>query len=146
MVFHEMPDKLDAPALCFLEEHRAMRLSTASLGRVTWVALLVSACGCLYQVQTRIRETGPIVDTAQLGRVEPGKTTREQLIKMFGTPTSVQNEPDGAEVLQYLTTRRTTTDKTLLGVFSSHKESTGATTVFFDVRDGIVQRAWQREM
>ena len=106
---------------------------------------IVCLAGCIYQKSVLIRETGPMIDSAQLGLVEPGRTTRQQLVDMFGPPTKAQKAPDGSETLEYVLVRRTTTSESIFMVFSSDKKETGGRVVSFEIRNGVLQRFWQKE-
>ncbi len=56
--------------------------------------------------------TGQNFDTASIQKIQNGKTTRDQLIGMFGRPDSDSSYPDGQRVMMWKYSKARTLDTT----------------------------------
>ena len=103
-------------------------------------ALLATAqsAGCL-SVKVTEEKQGPVIEARHLQTVLRGITTRQQLIEMFGEPTSTSQAQDGTEVLHYVGASRTTTRKKLSPLYSASRTQTIHVHTFFVIKDGTVQ-------
>lgn len=106
------------------------------------VALALGGSGCFYYSRQEVRTEGRKLTPEMLGRVEPGETTREDLVRMFGPPDRVSQPEPGREVLTYAYERRTQADRAIFLLMRSEKRLTEVKEYKFALEDGTVVRTW----
>lgn len=97
--------------------------------------VLLAAFGC---AATAVKSEGTRLDRESLKNVEPGVTTRDSLLNLFGAPAESSTE-DGEETLRYVFSEEKT--PTYLGGVIEARVSarTATTTLEFTLKDGIVK-------
>jgi hypothetical protein len=105
------------------------------------VAVLFSGC----VVSTKDEQfTG--IDKSELGQIECGRTTKDELIDTFGEPTEQGIDSSGAEILRYQCIKKKDNAFVMFPppiVITDDKEVEHV--VAFEIRDGIVQRHWREQ-
>ena len=82
---------------------------------------------------------------ATLKQVKPGETTKEWLIAMFGKPTTEQGVAEGVEILGYEAVRKAKGQVTIFLLLHTNIDEEKRTTVYFELKDGIVQKHWKTQ-
>lgn len=116
----------------------------ASVGMIAVLAGGMSVMsGCLVSSSSHTRFSGSYVGPATYEQIKVGETKKEWVLAVMGTPTSTVALEDGTEVWKwaYEKKRRSSGGVFLLAGGSSSTETVGATYV--EMKDGIVQKAWQ---
>ena len=108
------------------------------------LSAVVLATGCLYGRDYSVNTTGAVVEPGRLALIEPGKTTREDLVYLIGPPSSTRKKDDG-EILTYKAQRRESLDTGMFLLFKSSSKTTTITEYIFKIKDGIVQKYWRTE-
>ena len=111
--------------------------------RLMIFALVLLCAGCI-TVCSRIQKdssTGP--NQALLQQVRPGNTTKEWVIKIFGKPSTETKLSGGKEILKYQYTKEKRSDVRFLFFFNSHSKKESTADVYFELKDGIVQKYWR---
>jgi len=87
--------------------------------------------------------SGTEVREAELAKIVKGKTTKGELVRLLGPPTSASTKGDGTELLIYRHSVQKISNPLLVvpivGAFSSFKRETQARAVIFTVRNGVVE-------
>ena len=107
-----------------------------SLG-VTSVLLI----GCV-ATQSNVHYSG--VENSQLRQIEPGRTTKDQLLAIVGEPTEESMTEDGSEIFRYKCIEKKDNRFAMFPppiAIEDKKEIEH--TVVFKFKDGIVQRYWK---
>jgi hypothetical protein len=112
------------------------------------IALLMSLAvtsillaGCV-ATQSDVHYSG--VENSQLRQIEPGRTTRDQLLAIVGEPTEESMTEDGSEILRYRCIEKKDNRFAMFPppiAIEDKKEIEH--TVVFKLKDGIVQRYWK---
>jgi len=116
------------------------------MGRVArplLVALAVAAAlsaGCLVSRTLRVHTEGKKLSDTDLAMLQEGKTTREQVEGMFGTPTKVLTPAPGREVLLYVYKSEEQSDVGVFLVYKSVRNTTQVITYRFEFADGVLTR------
>ncbi|RMH25951.1 MAG: hypothetical protein D6693_08100 [Planctomycetota bacterium] len=87
---------------------------------------------------------GPNIGDRTLAQIEPGETTRAWILAVLGEPTE-RSTVDGAgdvEVWKWVRRKMTTTRGSAL-VVSSKSRTEEVRTVYVELTDGVVTRAWR---
>lgn len=88
---------------------------------------------------------GPNIGDRTLAEVEPGVTTRAWILAVLGEPTEravVAGEDGDAEIWKWVRRKLTTTRGSAF-VVSSRSRSEEVRTVYVELKDGVVTRAWR---
>ena len=112
-------------------------------GRLLTSVWVLLCAGCI-TICSRVQEdssTGP--NQVSVQQVQPGKTTKEWVIKTFGKPPTETKLSDGTEILKYQYTKKTRSDVDFLFLFDSHTKRESTTNVYFEIKDGVVQKYWR---
>jgi outer membrane protein assembly factor BamE (lipoprotein component of BamABCDE complex) len=106
-------------------------------------AAFAATPGCLVVSKSNTRYSGHYVSPSRLDRIEPGRTTADEVLEELGEPMSRTEHTDGSEVWRYEYTKTTSNHGAVFLIFagSSRKEASGEVQV--TVKDGVVQRVWQ---
>ena len=114
---------------------------------VACIAVVQVGCCCVFSPGCDERlVTGTPVPDGVLKRVVPGKTTKWWLLRFIGKPHSVEQHPDGVEVLTYEYTLTSEDRLSLFGADVRRSERVERTRLFFELRDGVVRRHWQERV
>jgi len=98
----------------------------------------VLAVGCIV-CNNDVHYSG--VEDSKLREIEPGQTTRDQLIETLGEPTEQYADEEGNEILRYKCTKRTEKEFVMIPpVIVTEENRTSEHMVAFEVRNGIVRR------
>ncbi|MHC4425318.1 MAG: hypothetical protein ACYSYV_04380 [Planctomycetota bacterium] len=108
---------------------------------VSLLAVSVLVVGCVV-CQTDEHYTG--IENEALEQVEPGQTTKDELVERFGEPTEQLLTDEGTEILRYKCVRTKDNQFVLFPppIVITDDEAVEH-TVAFELRDGIVQRYWK---
>ncbi|HMN97706.1 MAG TPA: hypothetical protein PKC43_14655 [Phycisphaerales bacterium] len=90
-------------------------------------------------------ESGIMITTATLDQVEPNRTTGDWLIATLGEPTAkvdVEGQP-GVQVWRYDYRRVERSAGAVFLIFGGASKVETQSRAFFELRDGIVTRAWR---
>jgi len=126
-----------------MEEPLMRRVRSRAL-IVGCLAVVQVGCCCVFSPGCKERlVTGTSVPEGMLRRVVPGKTTKWWLLRFIGKPHSIEQHPDGTEVLTYEYALKTEDRLSLHGADVRRAERVARTRLFFELRDDVVQRFWQ---
>lgn len=78
-----------------------------------------------------------------LRQIRPGETTRVWVVETLGTPTSRTQLDDGAEILRYEYVRETRNKVGCLFIIDIDHSTVSEENLYFEIRDGIVERYWR---
>jgi len=109
-----------------------------------FVSLVVTAVllvGCVIS-DSDVYYTG-IADDA-LKQVQCGKTTRDQLVAMFGEPSEQRVTDEGNEIVSYKCARKEDKSVIVFPIVIVDDDKETEYTVSFELKDGIVQRYWKK--
>ncbi len=108
--------------------------------------MVFSTNGCVASCHERTDLSGTLITDASLQQVVAGETTREWLIAAFGEPTRTEHLSDGTELVHYTYSESTHGSLAVLMLFYATSEKSGRqAVVYFEVKDGVVQRYWMEE-
>lgn len=116
------------------------------MNRTIITACLLAACclpvgGCLLATSNSTYETGRLVSSNTLSRVEVGKTTESWLIGTLGEPSSrstVSEANPRVEILRYDYTKREESGGALFLIFAGSSTRSTTNSTWFEVTDGVV--------
>jgi hypothetical protein len=74
--------------------------------------------------------------------IEPGVTTKEWVVDIFGPPDREKRYQDGEELLVYENTKHTSSHFSLFLLFNSNTSEDSKETVSFKIKDGVVMKYW----
>jgi len=86
---------------------------------------------------------GPPIGDATLAQIQPGETSKAWVISLLGQPSSVAQMPDGTEVLKYAYRKEKKGCFTLFPIVFLNGAKVEQTTVYIEMKDGIVTRRWR---
>lgn len=118
-----------------------------SLVRLVSAGFLLAAtlplAGCLVSSSSKETMTGTFVGQSTFSEIEPGTTTEKWLLSALGEPTTRACMDDGTQLWKWAYKKDQASSGSVFLIFggSSRKESEGAT--FVQLRNGIVEKAWQ---
>lgn len=100
--------------------------------------------GCLIQHKSHISKDSSrhCVWKGRLHNVVPGETTKEWVIKTFGTPEDERHLDNGVEILKYERSSRTRSEFSFFLLIDTQTTKVTTQTLHFDIKDGIVQKYW----
>lgn len=111
----------------------------------TLACLLAASCmslgGCLLATSSSTYETGRLVSSNTLSRVEIGKTTESWLLGTLGEPSSratVNEANPKVEILRYDYTKREESGGALFLIFAGSSTKSTTNSTWFEVTDGVV--------
>ena len=108
------------------------------------IAGLLPLAGCIiFSNDVSYEEKGPRVSDQAFEQIESGKTTRDWVVATLGEPSQREVTADGVEILKYKYTRREESNVLILPFLIVEDEHKEDRTVYFEVKDGVVQRFWK---
>jgi len=111
---------------------------------VLFVSLVVTSLllvGCVIS-DSKLHYTGITDET--LKQVQCGKTTKDQLLAMFGEPSEQRVTDAGNEILSYKCTRKQDNSVVVFPIVIVDDEKETEHTISFELKDGIIQRYWKK--
>jgi outer membrane protein assembly factor BamE (lipoprotein component of BamABCDE complex) len=100
--------------------------------------------GCLVTGDHHESTTGTEVSDATFKQIKPNTTTEDWVRATLGPPTSDSHLRDGGKILKYNYSERRESSGAVFLIFGGHDEKRIDHTVFFEVHDGIVTKAWRQ--
>ena len=97
--------------------------------------------GCV-ATESNVHYSG--VENSQLRQIEPGRTTKDQLLAIVGEPTEESMAEDGSEILRYRCIEKKESSFAMFPppiAIEDKKEIEH--TIVFKLKDDIVQRHWK---
>lgn len=122
------------------------RLTT---GRILLGACMLWAClacgGCLVNSSAHVSygEAGPPVSDETLAKVKPGETPRAWLLSVLGEPARTEKIDDETELLVYDYVKKEQASFCVLVLLGTSAKNEKHTTLYFELRRGVVQRYWR---
>ncbi len=106
---------------------------------------LLPAAGCfIWNSDVSYGEKGAPLSGSTLDQVECGKTTRDWVVVTLGEPSEQATTDAGVELLKYKY-RRTQENNLVMPFVIANDEKRLEQTVYFQVKDGVVQKYWVEE-
>jgi hypothetical protein len=103
---------------------------------------LLPAAGCfVWNSDVKYGEKGAPLSGDTLKQVECGTTTKAWVVSTLGQPSEQSTTDGGAEILKYKYSKNQESNVVMPFVIVND-EKKHEQTVFFEVRDGIVQKYW----
>jgi hypothetical protein len=121
------------------------RIGRMSAALLTLLLVAMAAGGCIYSHTSEVtisRFRRPVKE-AVLSAATEGQTTRRELLQRLGPPSAVAEGTGGTEVLVYDFLERTDDRTTVMALYSRTERKTKVLRFRFELRDGVVVRAWQ---
>ena len=81
----------------------------------------------------------------QFSHVHVGETTSRWLLDHYGSPNSVNETSSGTEIWHYEVEEAEDTDVSLFIVFDFSSTTRRTRNFFFELDEGVVQKAWRSE-
>ncbi len=121
-----------------MEKRRNRRLVLALIA----VGSLLPVAGCfIWNSDVSYGEKGAPLSGSTLKQVECGKTTRDWLMVTLGEPSEQSTTDAGIELLKYKYSK-TQESNVVMPFVIVNDEKKNEQTVYFEVKDGIVQKYW----
>ncbi len=106
---------------------------------------LLPVAGCfIWNSDVNYGEKGAPLSGSTLKQVECGKTTRDWLVVTLGEPSEQSTTDAGVELLKYKYSKTEENNLVMPFVIASD-ENKLEQTVYFQVKDGVVQKYWVEE-
>jgi len=119
------------------------------IGRfITSLAVILAGAGALVGCISSgsvSQYEGPNIGDRTLAQIEPGETSKAWVLAVLGEPTerSVVDGADGAVEIWKWVRRKSTTTRGSAIVVSSKSRTEEVRTVYVELTDGVVTRAWR---
>lgn len=107
------------------------------------LAVSVLLSGCSVSSEVKSSSAAQPVGGTSLEQVEVGKTTKDWIIGAFGEPTTVSEISPDTEILKYHRSEKTEHRASLWFLFESHTEKEVVSNVYFEIKNGVVQKYWK---
>jgi len=78
----------------------------------------------------------------KLGRIVPGNTSKEWIITTFGLPINERQLENGVEILKYERSSKIRSEFSLFLIIDTETTKVTKDVLYFDIKDGIVQKYW----
>ncbi len=106
------------------------------------IGTLLPAAGCFIRnSEVDYGDKGAPLSGSTLKKVESGTTTKAWVLATLGKPSQESTTDDGVELLTYKYTKREDTN-VVMPFLIVNDEKKQEQTVFFEVKDGVVQKCW----
>ncbi len=106
---------------------------------------LLPLTGCfIYSSDVSYGEKGAPVSDRTLEQIECGNTTRDWVVATLGEP-SEEQITDGGQVLKYRYRKTQESNTVFLPFLIIDDETRHERTVYFEIKDGVVQRYWKED-
>jgi hypothetical protein len=121
-----------------MEKRKSHRLVLAMIV----IGSLLPVAGCfVWNNDVKYSDKGAPLSGSTLKQIECGKTTRDWLIVTLGEPSEQSTTDAGAEVLKYKYSK-TQESNVVMPFLIVNDEKKREQTVYFEVKDGVVQKYW----
>ncbi len=104
--------------------------------------LLGTGCSVIHSHSTT-KVMGKQVSDQTLARVEVGKTSKDWILATLGEPTASEIVDESTSILKYASKRIKSSNSTLLFVFDTSSKREEKRTIYFEFKDGILDRYWE---
>jgi len=105
---------------------------------------LVFLAGCLcIRSDVKYSPSDPSIAKSNAAQIKVGKSTREQLLSLLGTPSHQSTDENGVEILSYMYHKTTDGSFSFLIVDIDDKKQEEM-ELCFEVKDGIVINSWRK--
>jgi outer membrane protein assembly factor BamE (lipoprotein component of BamABCDE complex) len=107
-------------------------------------ALALPLGGCLVVKDSNQSITGKGISppSGTLAQVEPGKTTKSQIMAMLGDPSSSQKVNDEEMLYRWDYGSNVNEETNVFLLLHNRENKSTATSVYAMVKDGVVQKCW----
>jgi len=100
--------------------------------------------GCLiYHSDVSYSGKGKPLSDNTLDQIECGTTTKDWVLATLGEPSNQSTTADGTEVLEYRYGKKRDKEFVFIPFVFINGEDENKQTVYFEIRDGIVENYWQ---
>jgi len=107
---------------------------------------MLPLAGCfIYSNDVSYGEKGAPVSDRTLEQIECGKTTKNWVVATLGEPSQEETTKDGVEVLKYRYSKTEESNTVFLPFLIVDDEKRHERTIYFEVKDGVVQRYWKED-
>jgi outer membrane protein assembly factor BamE (lipoprotein component of BamABCDE complex) len=86
---------------------------------------------------------GRFVGQKTLDQVEPGETTKEWVLAVFGEPTETKVASDDTDILHYRYVERKHDSLAVLVLIAADNNTRDQRDLYFEIKDGVVRKFWQ---
>ena len=119
--------------------------TTAALLTLSLVLPAFSIGGCLVCGTSSVTYDGkgPMVSQKTLDRIEPGTTSKLELLALLGEPTRKEELSDGTELYTYNYVKKTEKNVTVLLLLAVHEDDEDRNRLYFEIEDDVVRKFWQ---
>ncbi len=107
-------------------------------------SLLAFGSGCsVIHSHSTTKMMGKQVSDDTLARIEVGVTSEDWVVATLGEPTSREKVNDSTTIMKYASKKIRSANSTLLFVFDTSSKKEEKRTVYFEFRNGILDRYWE---
>jgi outer membrane protein assembly factor BamE (lipoprotein component of BamABCDE complex) len=99
--------------------------------------------GCLVVSNSQTQYSGRYISESRLERIEPGRSTADDVLDELGEPTTRTGNPDGSEVWRYEYTKTKSSRGTVFLLFAGSNRTETNGEVQVTLQDGVVKRVWR---
>ena len=100
--------------------------------------------GCLVTGSNKESGSGTKVADATFNQIKVKETTEEWVRATLGPPTSDTTMQSGGHILKYTYTEKKESSGAVFLIFGGHNEQTVEHNAFFEIKNGIVTKAWRQ--
>ena len=100
--------------------------------------------GCLVTGSNKETGSGTKVSDETFRQIKVNETSEEWVRATLGPPTSDTTMQSGGHILKYTYTERRESSGAVFLIFGGHDEKTVEHNAFFEVKNGIVTKAWRQ--
>jgi len=120
-----------------------LRAMTRSAALALLICGIVALPGCVVRGSSETRTTGQFIGDQTISRVEPGETSKDWVLAVFGEPTSRTPLGEGVEIWKWEYRRVQTSSGSVLFVFDSDNRSEQARNVYVEFEGDVVDAIWR---
>lgn len=138
------PESMHRPSSLSTTEKTNMRTNTPARLAATAaaIAVLTTASGCLVSGSSSTAVSGNPISEQTLTQIQPGLTTRAQVLSLLGTPNRTTTIND-ATVLVYSYSKRTNSESKVFLIFSGDNTKAVSSTTYIELNDqDLVTNIW----
>ncbi len=108
-------------------------------------AASVSLNGCVVMASstTSFQGNRRFVGPETLNQVQSGNTTKDRVLATLGQPTDIAKASEDTEILHYKYVETKRDSVAVLVLIAANNTTKDQRDLYFEVRDGIVQKYWQ---
>ena len=105
---------------------------------------LLFQTGCLVTGSNKESGSGTKVADETFKQIKVNETSEEWVRATLGPPTSDTTMQSGGHILKYTYTEKRETSGAVFLIFGGHDEKTVEHNAFFEIKNGIVTKAWRQ--